>query len=554
MSSEMFCFQCEEVLKGVSCISAGTCGKRAPLSARMDLLIFMIKGLCVVADTIRRQGGLVDPRTDRIVVESLFSTMTNVNFDDLDIERRCVNAMELRYEMMQQAHIDGISLPDTDEVNWFGLPIDFAEKARTVGILHEPDMEVRGYKEFIVYGLKGMCAYLYHAMNVGTDDSGIHHFIQKAMCRVTLGLGSSEEWYTLLLEVGRWGLKAMALLDKAYTSRLGIPRQSEVSARTRRRPGILVSGHDMGDLLQLLEQCERSGVDVYTHGEMLPAHHYPELRRFHCLAGNYGNSWWEQHHEFDAFHGPILMTSDCLVPLYIREGYQNRLYTTGPVSYPGARHIKEDASGLKDFSRLIEQAKKYAAPEDLGGVAMVGGFSHLQLARRLDKIVRLLKEDKIRQIVVIAGCDGRMAYRQYYTDLARRLPHDTLILTCGCVKYRFIRNGFGHIESLPRVLDLGQCNDFYSLFVFVRMLREALGLSDVNDLPIVYNVAWYEQKSVVILLAMLHLGIRNIRLGPTLPPFITESMYELLQRDFGLQTIGTVEEDIRRYEFSLTEA
>lgn len=550
----MFCFQCEEALKGVSCISAGTCGKRAPLSARMDLLIFMIKGLCVVADTIRRQGGTVDPRTDRIVVESLYSTMTNVNFDDLDIERRCVNAMELRYEMMQQAHIDGISLPDADEVNWFGLPIDFAEKARTVGILHEQDMEVRGYKEFIVYGLKGMCAYLYHAMNVGMDDSEIHHFIQKAMCQVTLGPGSLEKWHALLLEVGGWGRRAMALLDRAYTSRFGVSRQSEVSARTRRRPGILVSGHDMGDLLQLLEQCERSGVDVYTHGEMLPAHHYPELRRFHCLAGNYGNSWWEQHYEFDAFHGPILMTSNCLVPLYIREGYQNRLYTTGPVSYPGARHIKKDASGRKDFSRLIEQARKCAAPEDLGGAAMVGGFSHVQLARRLDKIVRLLKEDKIRQIVVIAGCDGRMAYRQYYTDLAKRLPHDTLILTCGCVKYRFIRNGFGHIESLPRVLDLGQCNDFYSLFVFVRMLREALCLSDINDLPVVYNVAWYEQKSIVVLLAMLHLGIRNIHLGPTLPPFITESMYELLQRKFGLQTIGTVEEDVRKYELSLTEA
>lgn len=554
MSNEMFCFQCEEALKGVSCISAGTCGKRAPLSARMDLLVFMIKGLCVVADSIRRQGGTVDPRAGRMVVESLFSTMTNVNFDDLDIERQCVNAMELRYEMMQQAHIDGLSLPDADAVRWFGLPIDFAEKARSVGILQEPDMEIRGYKEFILYGLKGMSAYLYHAMNVGVDDSDIHSFIQSAMARVTLGLPSAEEWHALLLDVGKWGLRAMALLDKAYVSRLGNPRQSEVSARTRRRPGILVSGHDMGDLLQLLEQCERSGVDVYTHGEMLPAHHYPELRRYHCLAGNYGNSWWEQHYEFDAFHGPVLMTSNCLVPLYIREGYQNRLYTTGPVSYPGARHIRGDASGHKDFSRLIEQAKKCGAPEDLGGAAMVGGFAHRQLAHRLDKIVRLLNEDKIRRIVVIAGCDGRMAYRQYYTDLVKRLPHDTLILTCGCIKYRFIRNGLRHIESLPRVLDLGQCNDFYSLFVFVRMLKERLGLSDVNDLPVIYNVAWYEQRSIVILLAMLHFGIRNIHLGPTLPPFITESMYRLLQRNFGLRTIRTAEEDVRQYKMSLVEA
>lgn len=549
----MFCFQCEEALKGVSCISAGTCGKRAPLSARMDLLIFMVKGLCVVADAVRRQGGTVDPRTGRVVVESLFSTMTNVNFDDLDIERQCVNAMELRYEMMQQAHIDGLSLPDADEVNWFGLPIDFAEKARSVGILQEPDSEVRAYKEFIIYGLKGMSAYLYHAMNVGMDDSDIHAFIQKAMSIVTLGVASADEWPALLLDVGGWGLKAMALLDKAYVTRLGNPKQGEVSTRTRRRPGILVSGHDLGDLLQLLEQCERSGVDVYTHGEMLPAHYYPMLRRFHCLAGNYGNSWWEQHYEFDAFHGPILMTSNCLVPLYIREGYQNRLYTTGPVSYPGARHIKGDASGRKDFSRLIEQAKKCAAPEDLGGAVLVGGFARQQLARRLDKIVRLLDEDKIRQIVVIAGCDGRLAYRQYYTELARRLPHDTLILTCGCVKYRFIREGLGYIESLPRVLDLGQCNDFYSLFVFIRMLKDALGLSDISDLPIIYNVAWYEQKSVIILLAMLHLGVRNIHLGPTLPPFMTEGMYELLRKNFNLQTICTVEEDIRQYELSWAE-
>lgn len=544
MSYPMFCYQCEETQHGYGCTRIGTCGKREHLSARQDLLTYMVRGLAVVADILRQHNKKVDARTGGLIVESLFATMTNVNFDDLDIERRIIACMELRYEMMQMALLEEISLPEIDEVQWFGLPLDFAEKARKVSLSKEQDSETQGYKEFILYGLKGMASYLHHAMNLGHNDPAIHQFIQHTLARITLEYRIGSEWQPLLVKVGEYGLRTLALLDNAHVILLGSPAPREVTTRPRRRPGILVSGHDMSDLKQLLEQCEQSGIDVYTHGEMLPAHYYPELRKFHALAGHYGGSWWEQHREFEAFKGPVLITSNCLVPLYRNEEYQRRLFTTGAVAYPGSRHIFGDLTGKKDFSRIIDVARRCEAPEELSSATLTGGYAHHYLAQKLETLIRLYEEGKVKQFVVIAGCDGRMSYRQYYSDLAQKLPKETMILTAGCTKYRFLRENLDTIGSFPRVMDIGQCNDIYSIILFANMLRDNLKIRHLHEVPIVFHLAWYEQKSIIILLTLFYLGI-HLRLGPTFPAFITPEMRLILHEKMNIHGITTADNDAR---------
>ena len=543
MINEMFCMQCEEAQKGDACLKTGTCGKRTPLSARIDLLMFMIKGLSVVADTLAQHNKKVDIRTSHLITESLYASMTNVNFDDLDIERRIIACMELRYEMIQMAHIEQVPMPTIDVVQWFGLPIDFADKAQQVSIEEEQDLEQRAYREWVIYGLKGMAAYLYHAINLKRDDPSIHRFICHTLSRITQEKLSETAWNSLILKVGEYGLRTLALLDNAHIGNLGNPTLQEVTTRPRQRPGILVSGHDMSDLLDLLEQCEKAGVDVYTHCEMLPAHYYPRLRHYHCLAGHYGGSWWQQHRDFEAFGGPILMTSNCLVPLYQNESYQHKLFTTGAVGYPSARHIVADTSGHKDFSLMIDVALRSNPPEALRYSTISGGYAHQTLSHHLETMSDYFHRGMIKHFAIIAGCDGRMNYRNYYTELVHNFPPETIFLTAGCTKYRFIGEDLGYIGTIPRILDAGQCNDTYSLILFTNMLRDALKLNHLREVPISFHLAWYEQKSIILMFTLLYLGI-PFRLGPTFPAFLSPSMRLLLREKFSIHGITTPNGDV----------
>lgn len=543
----MFCYQCQETAGGKACVLKGVCGKESHTAQAMDLLLFVVKGMAVAADGLRRAGYPVAGEVDAFITDALFSTITNVNFDDESILRRVDGALVLRDGLVSEAKRHHLFLPDIDELAWRGSRGDYAEKARRVGVLNEPDEDIRSLKELLMYGLKGMAAYQEHAMRLGVNDADVHAFLQQALAKLASCTLTVDEWVALVLEAGTWGVKTMALLDGAHTAAFGSPEVTKVNLGVRNRPGILVSGHDLKDLEQLLEQTRDTGVDVYTHGEMLPAHYYPAFKKYGHFVGNYGNAWWQQREEFATFNGPILFTTNCIVPPPADAAYKERMFTTNAAGYPGCRHIFTDADGGKDFSEIIAAARQCRPPVDLESGEIVGGFAHEQVLKLADKIVGAVQSGAIRRFVVMAGCDGRMKSREYYTEFARSLPKDTVILTAGCAKYRYNKLPLGDIDGIPRVLDAGQCNDSYSLAVIALRLKEVLGLDDINRLPIVYNIAWYEQKAVIVLLALLSLGVKNIHLGPTLPAFLSPNVLKVLVDNFGLAGIGTVEQDLMEF-------
>ncbi len=540
MDNRMFCFQCQETAGGKGCTMMGVCGKKPETAALQDLLIYITKGLAAVTTRLREEGKEVPPEADHLVNLNLFVTITNANFDDDDIAGRVEQTLVLRDRLAEKLR-DRDGLPDA--AVWKGARGDFGIKARTVGVLRTENEDIRSLRELITYGLKGLAAYMKHANVLGKEAPAIDAFVQQALARLLDDSLDGDALTALTLETGKWGVEAMALLDKANTEAYGNPEITKVALGVRKNPGILISGHDLRDLEMLLDQTEGSGVDVYTHGEMLPAHYYPAFKKYSHFVGNYGNAWWKQKEEFEAFGGPVLMTTNCLVPP--KDSYRDRLFTTGATGFPGCPHIEAKADGTKDFSPLIECAKKCAPPKALESGEIVGGFAHEQVFALADKVIEAVKSGAIRKFVVMAGCDGRMKSRDYYAEFAKALPKDTVILTAGCAKYKYIKLPLGDIGGIPRVLDAGQCNDSYSLALIALKLKEAFGLSDVNELPVVYNIAWYEQKAVIVLLALLHLGVKHIHLGPTLPAFLSPNVAKVLAENFGIGGITDVPEDIK---------
>ena len=543
----MFCFQCQETAKGTGCILKGVCGKNATTARYMDLLLFVVRGISVVADQLRENNVPVARKVDSFVVDALFSTITNANFDDESIVRRIDDGLQMRHSLKAQAAARGVSLPAVDELEWTGAREAYDGKAATVGVLREKDEDLRSLKELIVYGLKGMAAYLEHAMRLGHDDESIHRFMQHTLAQTATGNLSAAEWTALALKTGEVGVQTMALLDRANTTAYGHPEMTSVDIGVRHRPGILISGHDLHDLEGLLEQPRDAGIDIYTHGEMLPAHYYPAFKKYPHFAGNYGNAWWKQREEFASFNGPILFTTNCIVPPLHNAEYKSRMFTTNATGFPGCKHIGNGADGHKDYSEIIEMAKTCQPPTEIEHGTIVGGFAHNQVLQLADKVVEAVKSGAIRKFIVMAGCDGRMRGRDYYTAFAESLPKDTVILTAGCAKYRYNKLPLGDINGIPRVLDAGQCNDSYSLAVIALKLKEVFGLQDLNELPIVYNIAWYEQKAVIVLLALLSLGVKDIHLGPTLPAFLSPNVAKVLVENFGISGIGTVDEDLEKF-------
>ncbi len=547
MEAKMFCFQCQEAAKGTGCTIKGVCGKDDETANRMDLLLFVTKGVSVVATRLRNAGIEVSAHVDHFVVDALFSTITNANFDIESITKRIVNGLLLRDQLKEEAGRHGIQLPVIDELVWEGDESSFEGKALTVGVLREANPDIRSLKELIIYGLKGMAAYVEHAGNLGFEEEGLHQFIQYALAETLRKDLSAEQLTALVLETGSQGVKAMALLDKANTSSYGNPEITQVNIGVRNNPAILISGHDLKDMEELLAQTEGTGVDVYTHSEMLPANYYPAFKKYKHFVGNYGNAWWQQREEFESFNGPILFTTNCIVPPLEGASYRDRVYTTNSTGFPGWKHIPSREDGKKkDFSEIIEHAKRCAAPTEIEHGQITGGFAHNQVMALADKVIDAVKSGAIRKFVVMAGCDGRMKSRNYYTEFASELPSDCVILTAGCAKYRYNKLPLGDIGGIPRVLDAGQCNDSYSLAVIAMKLQEAFGLEDINQLPIVYNIAWYEQKAVIVLLALLSLGVKSIHLGPTLPAFLSPNIAQVLVENFGIGTISTPDEDIEK--------
>lgn len=547
MEAKMFCFQCQEAAKGTGCTIKGVCGKDDETANRMDLLLFVTKGVSVVATQLRNAGIEVSAHVDHFVVDALFSTITNANFDIESITKRIVKGLKLRDELKEEAGKHGIQLPVIDELVWKGDESSFEGKALTVGVLREANPDIRSLKELIIYGLKGMAAYVEHAGNLGFEEEGLHQFIQHALAETLKKDLSAEQLTALVLETGSQGVKAMALLDKANTSSYGNPEITQVNIGVRNNPAILISGHDLKDMEELLAQTEGTGVDVYTHSEMLPANYYPAFKKYKHFVGNYGNAWWQQREEFESFNGPILFTTNCIVPPLEGASYRDRVYTTNSTGFPGWKYISSREDGkTKDFSEIIEHAKRCAAPTEIEHGQITGGFAHNQVMALADKVIDAVKSGAIRKFVVMAGCDGRMKSRNYYTEFASELPSDCVILTAGCAKYRYNKLPLGDIGGIPRVLDAGQCNDSYSLAVIAMKLQEAFGLEDINQLPIVYNIAWYEQKAVIVLLALLSLGVKNIHLGPTLPAFLSPNIAQVLVENFGIGTISTPDEDIEK--------
>nr|WP_129732500.1 hydroxylamine reductase [Parabacteroides goldsteinii] len=547
MDTKMFCFQCQEAAKGTGCTIKGVCGKDDETANRMDLLLFITKGVSVVATLLRNAGVEIPAHINHFVVDALFSTITNANFDIESITRRIVKGIELRDQLKDEAGKRGIELPVIDELVWKGDESTFEGKALTVGILREANPDIRSLKELIIYGLKGMAAYVEHAGNLGFEEIDLHRFIQFALAETLRKDLSAEQLTALVLETGSYGVKAMALLDKANTNSYGNPEITQVNIGVRNNPAILISGHDLKDMEELLAQTDGTGVDVYTHSEMLPANYYPAFKKYKHFVGNYGNAWWQQREEFESFNGPILFTTNCIVPPLEGASYKDRVYTTNSTGFPGWKHIpsREDDK-TKDYSEIIAHAKRCAAPKEIEHGQITGGFAHNQVMALADKVVDAVKSGAIRKFVVMAGCDGRMKSRNYYTEFASELPSDCVILTAGCAKYRYNKLPLGDIGGIPRVLDAGQCNDSYSLAVIAMKLQEAFGLEDINQLPIVYNIAWYEQKAVIVLLALLSLGVKNIHLGPTLPAFLSPNVAQVLVENFGIGTISTPDEDIEK--------
>lgn len=547
MDAKMFCFQCQEAAKGTGCTIKGVCGKDDETANRMDLLLFVTKGVSVVATLLRNAGVDIPLHIDHFVVDALFSTITNANFDIESITKRIVEGITLRDRLKEEARKQAIELPIIDELVWIGDESSFEGKALAVGVLREANPDIRSLKELTIYGLKGMAAYVEHAGNLGFEDKDLHRFIQYALAETLRKDLSAEQLTALVLETGSYGVKAMALLDKANTSSYGNPEITQVNIGVRNNPAILISGHDLKDMEELLAQTEGTGVDVYTHSEMLPANYYPAFKKYKHFVGNYGNAWWQQREEFESFNGPILFTTNCIVPPLEGASYKDRVYTTNSTGFPGWKHIPSREDGkTKDFSEIIAHAKRCAAPKEIEHGQITGGFAHNQVMALADKVIDAVKSGAIRKFVVMAGCDGRMKSRNYYTEFASELPSDCVILTAGCAKYRCNKLPLGDIGGIPRVLDAGQCNDSYSLAVIAMKLQEAFGLEDINQLPIVYNIAWYEQKAVIVLLALLSLGVRNIHLGPTLPAFLSPNVAKVLVENFGIGTISTVDEDIEK--------
>ncbi|MGB4682238.1 MAG: hydroxylamine reductase [Firmicutes bacterium] len=538
----MFCFQCQETARNQGCTVRGVCGKTEEVAKLQDLLIYTLKG---IADIVVK--GKVDisahDRMNYEVLNSLFMTITNANFDDGRIESQIKKMMALRDELR-----NSVAVKDLHDAATFAVDSrdSMLEKAAAVGVLATEDEDMRSLREMITYGVKGMAAYAEHAKNMGKEDLAVNAFIYEALAATLDDSLTADDLVALAMKTGEHGVKVMALLDEAHRSRFGDPEMTEVNIGVRKNPAILISGHDMTDLEQLLEQTRGTGVDVYTHGEMLPAHYYPAFKKYDHLVGNYGNSWWRQLNEFVPFHGPILFTTNCIVPPRSEE-VRSRIFTTGSAGYPGCRHIEADASGKKDFSEIIALAKTLPAPEAIESGSIVGGFAHNQVMALADKVVEAVKSGAIRKFFVMAGCDGRMKSREYYTEFAQKLPRDTVILTAGCAKYRYNKLNLGDIGGIPRVLDAGQCNDSYSLAVIALKLKEAFGLDDLNKLPLAFNIAWYEQKAVIVLLSLLYLGVKNIHLGPTLPGFLSPNVARVLVDRFGLASIGTVDGDIEMF-------
>ena len=537
--NKMFCLPCQETAGCSGCTVSGVCGKKPDVAAMQDLLVYVTKGISAVTTQLRSEGKEIDDNINHQIIVNLFTTITNANFDKESIITRIKETLEIKEELLKKVE-NRDDLPEA--AFWNGTEDTFEDKASHVGILATENEDIRSLRELITYGLKGLAAYAKHAAALAHTDEEIDAFLQKALAVTTDDALSAEELTALTLETGNFGVRVMELLDKANTAAYGNPEITKVNIGVGKNPGILVSGHDLHDLEMLLEQTQGTGVDIYTHSEMLPAHYYPAFKKYPNFIGNYGNAWWKQKEEFESFHGPILMTTNCIVPP--KDSYKDRMYTTGAASYPGCTHIPGGVGEEKDFSEIIAKAKQCQAPEEIEHGEIIGGFAHAQVFALADKIVEAVKSGALRKFVVMAGCDGRAKSRNYYTDFAKGLPKDTVILTAGCAKYKYNKLNLGDIGGIPRVLDAGQCNDSYSLAVIALKLKEIFELNDINELPIVYNIAWYEQKAVIVLLALLALGVKNIHLGPTLPAFLSPNVAKILVDNFGISGIGTVEEDL----------
>ena len=539
MEQKMFCFQCQETAGCKGCTVSGVCGKKPDVAAMQDLLVYVTKGISAVTTALRQEGKQVSAEINHLITLNLFTTITNANFDKESIEAR-IRATLTEKDVLLAQIADPFGLPEAAKWNGSG---NWEEKAATVGVLSTENEDIRSLRELITYGLKGLSAYSKHANVLLKDDEEVDAFLQRALAATLDDNLSVEELIALTMETGKHGVSGMALLDKANTEAYGNPEITKVNIGVGTNPGILVSGHDLRDLEMLLEQTQGTGVDVYTHSEMLPAHYYPAFKKYPNFIGNYGNAWWKQKEEFESFNGPILMTTNCIVPP--KDSYKDRLYTTGAAGYPGCTHIPGEIGEQKDFSVIIEHAKRCAAPTEIETGELIGGFAHAQVLALADHVVDAVKSGAIKKFVVMAGCDGRAKSREYYTEFAKALPKDAVILTAGCAKFKYNKLPLGDINGIPRVLDAGQCNDSYSLAVIALKLKEVFGLDDINDLPIAYNIAWYEQKAVIVLLALLSLGVKNIHLGPTLPAFLSPNVAKVLVENFGIAGISTVEEDLK---------
>ena len=542
MENKMFCYQCQETAGCKGCTQVGVCGKKPEVAAMQDLLVYVTKGLSNVTTQLRKEGKPVSAEVNHLATLNLFITITNANFDEEAIVARVEETLAVKNELLAQVSDQSALF---DAAKWTGTRADFEQKAKTVGVLATENEDVRSLRELIIYGLKGLSAYSKHANALLKDNEEVDAFLQRALAATLDDSLSVDDLVALTLETGKYGVDGMALLDEANTSVYGNPEITEVNIGVGKNPGILVSGHDLRDIEMLLEQTEGTGVDVYTHSEMLAGQYYPELKKYSNLKGNYGNAWWKQKEEFESFNGPILMTTNCIVPP--KDSYKDRLFTTGAAGFPGCKHIDGAYGQTKDFSEIIELAKKCPAPTEIETGKIVGGFAHAQVFALADKVVDAVKSGAIKRFFVMAGCDGRQKARNYYTDFAAALPKDTVILTAGCAKYKYNKLDLGDIGGIPRVLDAGQCNDSYSLAVIALKLKEVFGVESINDLPISYNIAWYEQKAVIVLLALLYLGVKNIHLGPTLPAFLSPNVAKVLVENFGIAGIGNVEDDLKLF-------
>lgn len=546
MENQMFCFQCQETSKGVGCTSKGVCGKDAGLASLMDLLLYVTKGICAVK--VSFPPGDMPVIDNGYVYSSLFKTITNADFSHDDIKQTIAEGLEIKKRLIDKAKEHLVPLPDIDAITWHGSVLDYEKKAKEVGVLTERNVDMRSAKELIIYGVKGIAAYMYHAEKLGYTNKSIDMFVYETLATLLTDILSFSELVELINETGHVGLEAMKLLDKANTDTYGNPEMTRVNIGVRRNPGILVSGHDLKDLEELLEQTKGRGVDVYTHGEMLPANAYPFFKQYEHFVGNYGNAWWRQRDEFASFKGPILFTTNCIVPPLDNAPYKNRIYTTGATALKNCQHIPDGKNGQpKDFGRIIEHAKHCAPPKQIEYGNIIIGFAHRQLSHLVTKLIEEMENGNIRRFVVMAGCDGRLKSREYYTDFAQLLPHDVMILTAGCAKYRYNKLNLRSIDGIPRVIDAGQCNDVYSLILFINKMKETLGCDSINDLPITYNLAWYEQKSVIVLLVLLYLGVRNINLGPTLPAFLSPTILDMLRTTYNIGTISSAKDDIEKW-------